>query len=185
MNSMMEGMKTLNDFYIMDIDMYSISCENSEKERKNVLQSFTNNNEKIQLLFNIRILNECIDIPACDSIYISYAPKNKITTIQRISRAIRTDENNPYKIANVYIWCEAYEEILETLSSIKEYDIMFNSNAVWWYEYKYGDSPPNHSCHFVYIKHVHACICISMCGCVILRIFHSNSIICTDVIRLV
>ena len=137
MNSMMEGMKTLNDFYIMDIDMYSISCENSEKERKNVLQSFTNNNEKIQLLFNIRILNECIDIPACDSIYISYAPKNKITTIQRISRAIRTDENNPYKIANVYIWCEAYEEILETLSSIKEYDIMFNSkikiNAVDFY----------------------------------------------------
>jgi len=140
MKAMMEGMKTLNDFYIMDIDMYSISCENSEKERKNVLQSFTNNNEKIQLLFNIRILNECIDIPACDSIYISYAPKNKITTIQRISRAIRTDENNPYKIANVYIWCEAYEEILETLSSIKEYDIMFNSkikiNAVDFYNIK-------------------------------------------------
>jgi superfamily II DNA or RNA helicase/cell shape-determining protein MreC len=137
MNAMMEGMKTLNDFYIMDIDMYSISCENSERERKNVLQSFTNNNEKIQLLFNIKILNECIDIPACDSIYIGYAPKNKITTIQRISRAIRTDENNPYKIANVYIWCEAYEEILETLSSIKEYDIMFNSkikiNAVDFY----------------------------------------------------
>jgi superfamily II DNA or RNA helicase/cell shape-determining protein MreC len=140
MNAMREGMKTLNGFYIMDIDMYSISCENSEKERKNVLQSFTNNNEKIQLLFNIRILNECIDIPACDSIYISYAPKNKITTIQRISRAIRTDENNPYKIANVYIWCEAYEEILETLSSIKEYDIMFNSkikiNAVDFYNIK-------------------------------------------------
>ena len=137
MKAMMEGMKTLNDFYIMDIDMYSISCENSERERKNVLQSFTNNNEKIQLLFNIKILNECIDIPTCDSIYISYAPKNKITTIQRISRAIRTDENNPYKIANVYIWCEAYEEILETLSSIKEYDIMFNSkikiNAVDFY----------------------------------------------------
>jgi len=140
MKAMMEGMKTLNDFYIMDIDMYSISCENSEKERKNVLESFTNNNEKIQLLFNIRILNECIDIPACDSIYISYAPKNKITTIQRISRAIRTDENNPYKIANVYIWCEAYEEILETLSSIKEYDIMFNSkikiNTVDFYNIK-------------------------------------------------
>ncbi len=140
MNAIMEGMKILNEFYIMDIDMYSISCENSEKERKSVLESFTNNNEKIQLLFNIRILNECIDIPACDSIYISYAPKNKITTIQRISRAIRTDDNNPYKIANVYIWCEAYEEILETLSSIKEYDIMFNSkikiNAVDFYNIK-------------------------------------------------
>jgi superfamily II DNA or RNA helicase len=140
MKSMMESMTTLNEFYIMDIDMNSISCEDSEKKRKNTLECFANNNDKIQLLFNIRILNECIDIPSCDSIYISYAPKNKITTIQRISRATRTDKNNPYKIANIYIWCEEYEEILETLSSIKEYDIMFKDkikvNAVDFYHSK-------------------------------------------------
>jgi len=140
MKAMMEYMNTLNNFYIMDVEMQSISCEDSEKRRRSVLESFANNDDKIQLLFNIRILNECIDIPACDSIYISYAPKNKITTIQRISRATRTDKNNPYKIANVYIWCEAYEEILETLSSIKEYDIMFKDkikvNAVNFYHSK-------------------------------------------------
>ena len=140
MKSMMECMKTLNEFYIMDIEMNSISCEDSEKKRKHTLECFANNNDKIQLLFNIRILNECIDIPSCDSIYISYAPKNKITTIQRISRATRTDKNNPYKVANIYIWCEEYEEILETLSSIKEYDIMFKDkikvNAVDFYHSK-------------------------------------------------
>ena len=128
MTTMIESMKTLNDFYIMDIEIHSISCEDSVKRRSYVLEYFANN-EKIQLLFNIRILNECIDIPACDSVYISYAPKNKITTIQRISRATRIDKNNPYKVANVYIWCEAYEEILETLSSIKEYDIMFKDKV--------------------------------------------------------
>jgi superfamily II DNA or RNA helicase len=128
MTNMIESMKTLNDFYIMDIEMHSISCEDSVKRRSYVLEYFANN-EKIQLLFNIRILNECIDIPACDSVYISYAPKNKITTIQRISRATRIDKNNPYKVANIYIWCEAYEEILETLSSIKEYDIMFKDKV--------------------------------------------------------
>ena len=140
MKALMKCMKTLNEFYIMDVQMQSISCEDSDKKRKHVLESFANNNDKIQLLFNIRILNECIDIPTCDSIYISYAPKNKITTIQRISRATRTDKNNPYKIANIYIWCEAYEEILETLSSIKEYDIMFHDkikvNAVDFYHSK-------------------------------------------------
>lgn len=140
MKSIMECMKTLNEFYIMDIDVNSISCEDSEKKRKHTLECFAKNNDKIQLLFNIRILNECIDIPSCDSIYISYAPKNKITTIQRISRSTRTDKNNPYKIANVYIWCEEYEEILETLSSIKEYDIMFKDkikvNAVDFYHSK-------------------------------------------------
>jgi superfamily II DNA or RNA helicase len=140
MKTMMECMKTLNEFYIMDIEMSSISCEDSENKRKLTLECFANNNKKIQLLFNIRILNECIDIPSCDSIYISYAPKNKITTIQRISRATRTDKNNPYKVANIYIWCEEYEEILETLSGIKEYDIMFKDkikiNAVDFYHSK-------------------------------------------------
>jgi len=77
MKSMIECMKTLNEFYIMDIEINSISCEDREKKRKRTLESFANNNDKIQLLFNIRILNECIDIPSCDSIYISYAPKNQ------------------------------------------------------------------------------------------------------------
>jgi superfamily II DNA or RNA helicase/DNA-directed RNA polymerase subunit H (RpoH/RPB5) len=125
MNNMIDSFNLLNDFYNLDIDIYSISCENSNKERKNILKSFSENDFKIQLLFNIKILNECINIPSCDSIYISYPPKNKITTIQRINRATRINKNNPFKIANIYIWCDEYEEILETLSSIKEYDIMF------------------------------------------------------------
>ncbi len=125
MNNMIESMKTLNDFYIMNIEIDSISCEDSESKRKQTLKNFSEENNKINLLFNIRILNECIDIPACDSIYISYPPKNKITTIQRISRAIRKNKNNPNKIANIFIWCNEYEEILETLSSIKEYDSFF------------------------------------------------------------
>ncbi len=124
MNNMIECMKTLNDYYIINMDLYGINSETNDKNRKEILEKFSNNN-KIQLLFNIRILNECIDIPACDSIYISYPPKNKITTIQRISRATRIDKKNPYKISNIYIWCNEYEEILETLSTIKEYDIMF------------------------------------------------------------
>ena len=125
MKEMIDCMKSLNDFYVMDIEMNSIACDDSETKRRGVLESFSNNNDKVQLLFNIRILNECIDIPSCDSIYISYPPKNKITTIQRLSRATRINKENPYKIANVYIWCDDYEEILETLSSIKEYDLMF------------------------------------------------------------
>jgi superfamily II DNA or RNA helicase len=140
MNNMINSVNKLNDFYNLDIDIYSISCENSNKERKDILKSFSENDYKIQLLFNIKILNECIDIPSCDSIYISYPPKNKITTIQRINRATRINRNNPYKIANIYIWCDEYEEILETLSSIKEYDSIFKDkikiNAANFYNNK-------------------------------------------------
>jgi len=125
MIDLIDGMKILNEFFILDIEINSISCDNSEKERKEILKNFSENNDKIQLLFNIKILNECIDIPSCDSIYISYPPKSKITTIQRISRATRKDINNPHKIANVFIWCDEYDEILKILSIFKEYDLLF------------------------------------------------------------
>jgi hypothetical protein len=140
MNEMIECMKILNEYYMIDMDIYGLCCENNDKYRKLVLDKFSNTNDKIQLLFNIRILNECIDIPCCDSIYISYSSKNKITTIQRINRATRIDKNNPYKIANIYIWCNEYEEILETLSSIKEFDILFkekiNINSIDFFNNK-------------------------------------------------
>jgi superfamily II DNA or RNA helicase len=125
MKAMMECIRALNDFYCMNIEMNSISCEASDKQRKERLTKFSVESEAVQLLFNIKILNECIDVPACDSVYISYAPKNKITTIQRICRANRIISSNPFKVANIFIWCNEYEEILDTLSSIKEFDIMF------------------------------------------------------------
>ena len=54
---------------------------------------------------------------------------------------------------------------------------MFNSNGLWWYEYKYDDSATNHSSHIVYIKHVNVVIYNSVWCCIILHIFDSNSII--------
>jgi hypothetical protein len=78
-------------------------------------------------MFSVRILDECIDIPACDSIYITYPSNSKIRTIQRLSRCIRIDKNNKFKKGNIFIWCDEYSEILETLGGIKEYDIYFKN----------------------------------------------------------
>ena len=128
-NNLIDSFIKLNKFYNVDFEINSITCNDTNNKRKEIINTFSNNNSKIQLLFNIKILNECIDIAPCDSIYISYAPKNKITTIQRINRATRIDKNNPFKIANIYIWCNEYEEILETLSSIKEYDLLFKDKV--------------------------------------------------------
>lgn len=140
MHKMMKCAKTLNDFYAMNIDVSSISCGDSEAKRKDTLSAFSKESDRIQLLFNIRILNECIDIPACDSVYISYPPTNKISTIQRMCRAVRKDAKNPNKVANIYIWCSEYDTIMQTLSSIKEYDLMFEDkmkmNSVDFYASK-------------------------------------------------
>ena len=121
---MKEAINILNDFYCLEYDIQKITSEDSERKRTKILKNFSDN-IKIQLLFSVRILDECIDIQKCDSIYITYPSQSKIRTIQRICRCLRIDKNNKFKIGNIYIWCNEYDTILETLSGIKEYDIFF------------------------------------------------------------
>ena len=124
-NSMMEAMNQLNDHYCMDYEMNKINAFTNSKLRESILNNFQYKNEKIQLLFSIRILDECIDVPSCDSIFITYPSQSKIRTIQRLCRCIRIDKMNQFKVGNIYIWCNQYDEILSTLSGLKEYDSMF------------------------------------------------------------
>jgi superfamily II DNA or RNA helicase len=121
---MIEAMSKLNEFYCLDIGMNQITADNTEKQRKKILDDFRER-DNIKLLFSVRILDECIDIPSCDSIFITYPTKSKIRTIQRMSRCMRINKSNSFKIGNIFIWCDEYDKILETLSGIKEYDIMF------------------------------------------------------------
>lgn len=121
---MIEAMNKLNEFYCLDIGMNQITSDNTEKQRKKILDDFRER-DNIKLLFSVRILDECIDIPSCDSIFITYPTKSKIRTIQRMCRCMRINKSNPFKIGNIFIWCDEYDKILETLSGIKEYDIMF------------------------------------------------------------
>ena len=124
LSKLIDAFNELNKFYYLEYEINKINSKTSFNDRQKILNNFENNN-KIQLLFSIRILDECIDIPTCDSIYITYPSQSKIRTIQRLSRCIRIDKNNKFKIGNIYIWCDEYDKILDTLSGIKEYDIFF------------------------------------------------------------
>ena len=120
----MDAFKLLDEYFILDCELSKITAKTSYTKRIEILNNFTNNSKR-QLLFSVRILDECIDIPSCDSIFITYPSKSKIRTIQRMCRAIRINKNNKFKIANIFIWCDEYSEILDTLSGIKEYDVLF------------------------------------------------------------
>jgi len=141
--SMRESMKKLNDFYCLDIKMSQITSIDSAEERKKRLKFFEES-EKIRLLFSVRILDECVDIPSCDSIFITYPTQSKIRTIQRLCRCIRIDKNNKFKIGNIYIWCDEYDQIINTLSGIKEYDMNFKEkigvNANDWFRKKNNEN---------------------------------------------
>ena len=90
-----------------------------------ILNGFQYKNDNIQLLFSIRILDECIDVPSCDSIFITYLSQSKIRTIQRLRRCIQIDMKNKCKMGNVFIWYNQYDDLLNTSSGLKEYDSMF------------------------------------------------------------
>jgi superfamily II DNA or RNA helicase len=137
--NMINSMNKLNEFYYLDYEINQITSKNTEKERTKLLNNFATNT-KIQLLFSVRILDECIDIPSCDSIFITYPSKSKIRTIQRLCRCIRIDKKNKFKVGNIYIWCEEYDEILETLSGIKEYDLFFKDKISINQTNYYGNS---------------------------------------------
>ena len=124
-SDMRNAVDELNKFYYLDINHQQITSTDNQYERSIILKSFADS-YKIELLFSVRILDECVDIPCCDSIYITYPTSSKIRTIQRMCRSMRIDKNNKFKIANVFIWCDEYDFITDTLSSIKEYDCDFN-----------------------------------------------------------
>jgi hypothetical protein len=64
---MISAIDKLNKFYYLDLEIQKITSKNNEKQRDKILDNFANNNQSRQLLFSVRILDECIDIPQCDS----------------------------------------------------------------------------------------------------------------------
>jgi len=139
---MIKWIEELNKFYFMDLEIQQITSKKSEKERDIILEKFTNSNKAKQLLFSVRILDECIDIPECDSVYLTYPSESKIRTIQRMWRSTRKDKSNPNKISNIFVWCNEYQEILQTLSGIKEYDVFFKDKINLVKTNFYGKAEP-------------------------------------------
>lgn len=51
----------------------------------------------------MKIMQLCVDIPKCDSVYITYNCKSKIKIVQRLCRSVRIDPDNKNKIAYMYV----------------------------------------------------------------------------------
>ena len=111
----------INQFYFYDIEINKITCQDNYKKRNHLLEQFNNSN-KIFILLSVHILDEAIDIPSCNSIYMTYVSNSKIKNIQRMSRAMRYQNN---KIAKIFLFCNDIDESLEYISSIREYDTEF------------------------------------------------------------
>jgi superfamily II DNA or RNA helicase len=120
----------MNKYHYFKVLIKTITCEVKKDERINIINKFQKDEEEeiIKIILSIRILDEGIDIPKCDSIFISYIgdPNNDIRNIQRICRANRIDHTNINKVSSVFIWCDNINKSLNTLKLFRDNDIDFH-----------------------------------------------------------
>jgi superfamily II DNA or RNA helicase len=119
----------INNYFALDIYVETLLSNDNLKERNLKLKSFSEFNG-LSIIINVEILNECIDIKECDSIFITYPSQSKIKNIQRLCRANRKDINNINKISRIFLWLEEYDEMVDFIKHLKEFDNTFLLNKI-------------------------------------------------------
>ncbi len=125
----MKEIEKSNEHYGVPLKVSFITSDTSQTDRVAILKDFVEFSG-VYILCSIRILDECIDIPECDSIFLSKSIKSKIKIIQRMCRANRKDKKNPNKVSGIFIWCNEYSDVVDTISCLKEFDTGFTKEKV-------------------------------------------------------
>jgi len=115
-----EIIKINKDNYNIQLKTNSITYKTSLKKRYKIINEFKKD-YKMNLLFSVHTLDECIDIPKCDSVYITYKVVNPINIIQRVSRCLRVSENKGK--SGIFLWCNKYREIKLVCNLLEDFNI--------------------------------------------------------------
>ena len=91
----------INKLLNMEINCNIIDYRTSKLNRMKYIYNFINGNN-YQILINLQILNEGLDIPECDSIFITKSNNNAINLIQRMCRCNRICKNKSY--GYIFLW---------------------------------------------------------------------------------
>lgn len=128
-NKFKSSLLKINEYFFIDLSVNTLLSSDNKAKRLEKLNTFKSFNG-YSLIISVDILNECIDIPSCDSIFITYPTTSKIKIIQRICRANRKDKHNPNKISKIFVWTDEYEDMTEIISNLKEFDSNFLTDKV-------------------------------------------------------
>ena len=101
--------------------MYEINYKTTYKNREKRLTKFKNDNTCINIICNVHILDEGIDIPECDAVYLTHPNNNPINIIQRISRSNRLDVNNKEKISKIFLWSKNQIKLENIINRLSKY----------------------------------------------------------------
>jgi superfamily II DNA or RNA helicase len=98
--------------------------------RSEILRDFQADSEEHDLfvIASVRILDEAVDIPRCDSEFIAHVGDraSDIRTVQRLQRGGRLDPTNPSKRNNLFIWTEEWSRAVNSLTLMRQEDPLFH-----------------------------------------------------------
>jgi superfamily II DNA or RNA helicase/stalled ribosome alternative rescue factor ArfA len=102
----------------------------SANKRRDIINEFQScsNNSPFKIIASVRILDEAVDIPKCDSEFITVVgdQTSDIRTVQRLCRGCRLDTENRCKKNNLFMWCSDWSKAISCLTLLKDADPNFH-----------------------------------------------------------
>jgi superfamily II DNA or RNA helicase/CHASE3 domain sensor protein len=129
----MQVLKTVCDSYhFIELWTDCLTSDTSKKDQKRILKEFQQKNDsgkiKLYILNSVRMLDEAVDIPKCDSEFISYLGEQSsdVRCVQRMMRGSRYDKTNPEKINRLFIWATDLQMTKTVFALLREDDPTFH-----------------------------------------------------------
>ena len=81
-----------------------------------------------RVLTSVRILDEAVDLPKCDSVFISSVGEQSsdIRFFQRCQRSSTLDPHHPMKRNHIFLWADGWESCVNALQYLRESDPAFH-----------------------------------------------------------
>jgi hypothetical protein len=125
--------RVLEEYHgITEVWLGKMTCSVNSKERKAILKEFQEGEVgSFRILTSVRILDEAVDIPSCDSVFITTVGEHSsdIRFFQRAQRSGTLDPKNPMKRNNIFLWAEGWERCVGALSLLREADPEFHAKV--------------------------------------------------------
>ena len=121
--------KVFEEYHGITIWTNKIDSTVTAAERTKRLQDFQSDlDTQFYLLTSVRILDEAVDIPRCDSVFVTSVGERSsdIRMMQRAMRGSTVDPSNPSKRNQIILWANGWEKCVGSLELIREADPEFH-----------------------------------------------------------
>ena len=121
--------RVFEDYHGLEVWTGKIDSSVGMADRKAILTQFSEgSNDIFRVLTSVRILDEAVDIPACDSVFITAVGEHSsdIRFFQRAQRSSTLDPKRPEKRNNIFLWAEGWEKCVGALQLLRDADPTFH-----------------------------------------------------------